>query len=462
MLVALKALRPNPFRDFTVDPVDDNNVKQLTASIKEDGFWGGVVVRQVNGDYQIACGHHRVVAAMEAGIKTADVFVHYDLDDAGMIRVYANENATQRGNTSAAVAGTVAAAVRFLAKLLLGVTPERMRSDVLGGKREAETFLGMIQTKDGIGRDGVLRVLPKDAKGECAVPGITDRVVQEQLAALKSSGNYTRIINEVREEIETEHREALKALAKAEKEQQEAAERAEKAEKQRKEAAVRAKAAKEEKERKEAELARQKAEIEAKLAEKRQKEIEQELKQFSDLKRGHDAAEKATESANTREVTFNQQAADKYFPIPSHAAAFQKCVTGKGVAPYLGETLAERLRNQERLAKGIVAMLPAWQEMSQAFIYNTINSQLARMITGEKREDRRSRRELELRDIRAKWDTQMHNFLRGASTMIVAGRELDSITKRWPRDLDMPKFPSGLKETLQKLQPIIDRLVKGA
>jgi hypothetical protein len=57
---------------------------------------------------------------MEAGIKSAEVFVHCDLDDAGMVRVYATENATQRGNTSNAVAGTVAAAVRFVAKLLLG------------------------------------------------------------------------------------------------------------------------------------------------------------------------------------------------------------------------------------------------------------------------------------------------------------------------------------------------------
>ena len=39
--------------------------------------------------------------------------------DGGMIRVYARENATQRGNTGTAMAGTVASAIRFLAKAIL-------------------------------------------------------------------------------------------------------------------------------------------------------------------------------------------------------------------------------------------------------------------------------------------------------------------------------------------------------
>jgi hypothetical protein len=42
-----------------------------------------------------------------------------EISDADMIRMYANENATQRGNSGTAIAGSFASAVKFLAKGLL-------------------------------------------------------------------------------------------------------------------------------------------------------------------------------------------------------------------------------------------------------------------------------------------------------------------------------------------------------
>jgi hypothetical protein len=65
--------------------------------------------------FQIGAGHHRVAAALEAGVTHADVFVAAEMDDATMIRVYARENTTQRGSTSTAMTGTVAAALRYVA-----------------------------------------------------------------------------------------------------------------------------------------------------------------------------------------------------------------------------------------------------------------------------------------------------------------------------------------------------------
>jgi hypothetical protein len=50
-----------------------------------------------DGTIQIGAGHHRVQAALEAGMIEADVFVGEDMDDGSMVRVYARENATQRG-----------------------------------------------------------------------------------------------------------------------------------------------------------------------------------------------------------------------------------------------------------------------------------------------------------------------------------------------------------------------------
>ena len=103
MLVELRSLKNNPTRDFIVDPMDDEVVEKLRQWIKEDGFWGGVVCRQTrDGTIEIGAGHHRVKAAIRAGIQLADLFVgNGDMDDAAMIRIYARENATG----SAATAG---------------------------------------------------------------------------------------------------------------------------------------------------------------------------------------------------------------------------------------------------------------------------------------------------------------------------------------------------------------------
>jgi hypothetical protein len=60
-----------------------------------------------------------VAAALEAGITEVGLFVAEGMDDAAMIRVYARENATQRGQSSTALTGTVAAAMKYVAKAIL-------------------------------------------------------------------------------------------------------------------------------------------------------------------------------------------------------------------------------------------------------------------------------------------------------------------------------------------------------
>jgi hypothetical protein len=120
----------------------------------------------------------------------------------GMIRVYARENATQRGNSSTAMAGSVASAIRFLAKALMtdvGLTREITRD--LNITRVREHFV----SNKGIDDEIITNFLH-------GVPGITENSVRQQLANLKAPGDYARIITEVSEEIEKENREALKAL----------------------------------------------------------------------------------------------------------------------------------------------------------------------------------------------------------------------------------------------------------
>jgi hypothetical protein len=202
MLVDLKDLKPNPQRDFTVDPIDKKAVRQLRKSIEEDGFWGGIVCRKHNGDIQIAAGQHRVDAAIEAGIERADVFVGKDMDDAAMVRVYARENATQRGNSGTAQLGTVASAVRLLAKeIITGYVPSIDGTS----PKSLETLRGQIKSGKGIGVDVVMRLL----KG---IPEINEPVVQQQISMLKASGDYARILKEIGVEIEEEHADDQEAL----------------------------------------------------------------------------------------------------------------------------------------------------------------------------------------------------------------------------------------------------------
>ncbi len=192
MRLELKKLKSNPLRDFTVDPIDEENVKRLTKSIKEDGFWGGVVVRKRSDNYEIAAGQHRVKAAMRAGITHADLFVMergQDTDEA-MIRIYARENATQRGNTATAATGTVAATIRFILRDVL--------SEGVSGKFTGHSLVVMkaqIESSKGLGRDAIHKFLED-------IPGVSIGTIKEQLASLKASGDYARIVGEVRKEIE--------------------------------------------------------------------------------------------------------------------------------------------------------------------------------------------------------------------------------------------------------------------
>jgi ParB-like chromosome segregation protein Spo0J len=190
--------------------MDPKTIARLKQSIEDDGSWGGVVCRKLpDGTLQIAAGHHRVMAALEVGITEADLFVAEDMDDAAMIRVYARENATQRGVSSTALAGTVAAAMRYVAKAILKGSAEKFLSSF-----HLPTLRERLLLEDGLGRDVLFAFLSD-------IPGINTANIQHQLANLKYSGDYARLIAEVQQEIAAE-----KAAAEAQELARKAAEAA--------------------------------------------------------------------------------------------------------------------------------------------------------------------------------------------------------------------------------------------
>lgn len=374
MKVNLRLAEPNPYRDFRVDPIDPTNVAQLAKSIKEHGFWGGIVARRkpdTRGVFQIVAGWHRREAALKRGIEEADIFVG-DFDDRQTVRAYADENATQRGNTSTAQAGSVAAALReILLRRLSSLEIKRT-----GGP-----------TKDGVGQDAILHELE-------GVNDINDNVVRQQLAHLKATGAYDRIVSEVTAIVEAEREAELAALAEAEKRTREAAQREAEAKVRREQAESERQAAKAERQRRETEalIAREAAdkkraeeaavfqrqrEAEAKVkrekaeAEAEKAKVEREAAKAKEVKYAPAAQTRDSiaqmRAAPKHQITLNDKVA-RHFKSPHHVEVFKKLATAEKLLP---------VDQQERLAKSLVEMAKTTgEELTSTFIKEKFNDAL--------------------------------------------------------------------------------------
>jgi len=94
MNIALSDIESNPNRDLNFNPLHEEKLVALMASINETGFWSNVIVRphpEKKGKYQLSYGHHRLESAKRCGIKEAE-FVVRNLDDNFMIKMMEAEN----------------------------------------------------------------------------------------------------------------------------------------------------------------------------------------------------------------------------------------------------------------------------------------------------------------------------------------------------------------------------------
>jgi hypothetical protein len=445
MRLELKKIEPNPFRDFAIDPIDDAVVESLKQSIKENpaGFWGGIVCRKSpHNGIELAFGHHRVRAAIAAGIREDDIKVVHGISDADMIKMYATENATQRGNSGTAIAGTVASALRFLAKgLMTGNIPENSGMS----QRAIETAQGNLTSNKGLGAELVVEFLSD-------VPGCNLGSTQQQMANLKASGDYARIIREVQEEIEEENAAELKkaeaaekARIKAEEEQRKAEERQRLAEEARKKAAAEAKAAREEADRRRAEAAqkraeeeRQKAEAMRRLADERRKEAEAKSKEFDALRKTQATASKAADKAegrsaehpNKRDAIFDFAGVAKHLKTASHIAIFRELATGEGAKPYL------KFHQQAALAKRLVQAAGAG-ELSGRFIRENFMAMLGSAKSTVAKYTAEDKAALARASWSARAKTLQEDFARNARGALAAAMNLAEHDKKRPRDLTL-------------------------
>lgn len=118
MRVKLSTIKSNPFRDFTLYPLDDEQIQRLSQSIDELGFFAGVCARPNGKGYELAVGHHRIEAARLSGLKEVEANIE-EYDDEAMVRIMSLENLTQRGHNAASTLDSVAAFARLVTKQVL-------------------------------------------------------------------------------------------------------------------------------------------------------------------------------------------------------------------------------------------------------------------------------------------------------------------------------------------------------
>lgn len=442
MRVRLKDLKLNPQRSFKIDPINQEAVKSLVESIDEYGFWSGVVCRKRDGVIEIGAGHCRVEAAMLAGITKADVVVR-DFDDGEMARVYATENSTQRGNTSTALVGAIAAAVKTVAKAVL--TGKGTSDKFIRGLHGLNTLKGQIQTERGLGAEVITAFLDK-------VPGMNIMVVKQQLAILKASGGYAEVIEGVRQEIESENAEALAALAKAKQAEAEAEAKRAKAEEDRKAAEDRKRQAQEVAERQRAEQARKAATEREQQATHEKAEASRAAAKHKKEAEQQEASQAASSMAEKREKTFDHVGVARHFNNPSQVDAFLKSVTGPGVKPYLP------VAGQAALAKAVVKSV---EDSGRKLTAESIRDEVAKQVLDVTRARRKLKADEEEVMRRASLEERarnlMHHFARQCGAMFTDGEKITKLLAEWPRGLAFPvtaEFRENVHDTLAILSKL--------
>jgi chemotaxis protein histidine kinase CheA len=375
--VALKDVKPNPFRDLPNYKLNDDKVEALMASINSTGFWANVIGRlNPAGEFEIAYGHHRVEAARRVlGPDHTHTFPAYPLSDTVMIRMMADENSDAWSNQVGHTNLVVGVARDFLDKLL----DKYETLEQLKGGGEFASVAALFQTnsqyeqirRDGVGRsliqaflsgtyaDGhrvrdALEHLPLSPKQRAAKER-EDADARSRAAEIKAEEERQRVEREAEEQIAraaAEHAKAERQAAEAERKRlAEETKRTNAWLKKMRDNEVKAKAAADAAASKRVEADRKAAEVAQKLAEEAEARAEAKRKEAEEaearLMAQHDAEAKARqqrleeiqaeiERLEKKEAQITARLAQdglydiragELFGKPAHAKAFREVVT---------------------------------------------------------------------------------------------------------------------------------------
>lgn len=115
--IKVKNLIANPYRNIETYPIDREKIRQLRDSIRETTFWDNILARPApeNGKFEIAYGHHRLVALREELGEDAFVSIPVrDLSDEAMLQIMANENMEEWSPDWRTLVETIRATKKYL------------------------------------------------------------------------------------------------------------------------------------------------------------------------------------------------------------------------------------------------------------------------------------------------------------------------------------------------------------
>jgi len=200
MVVKVKDLKPNPYRNIKSYPIDRVKVESLKTSIKNTDFWDNILARDNNGSIEIAYGHHRLQAIKELGIEEVDIPVK-NIDDANMIRIMANENMSDWSASADILLETVQVAKDYLEGICKNCNYENLE-EFFRLSRITKTEYEYIK-KDGAGRNVIQAFLGSNW---------SDHYIQNALEVIKAKN--TDVIREANVTGISDAAEISKALTK--------------------------------------------------------------------------------------------------------------------------------------------------------------------------------------------------------------------------------------------------------
>ena len=101
-----------PYRDLVTYPWIETKIEALMRSIKEVGFWEGVIARKNGDKFQVAFGHHRLEAARRLKLTTVPLVIR-GISDKEMLQFMGRENGEDYHTDFLVMLATWESAIRY-------------------------------------------------------------------------------------------------------------------------------------------------------------------------------------------------------------------------------------------------------------------------------------------------------------------------------------------------------------
>ncbi len=150
MKIRVADLRPNPFRDFRVWPLNEEQLDSVARSIRATRSWDTWPARQGTGEntgkYEIVFGHHRLAVLKKRDPKGEVDIPVKDYSDDEMVKLMVTESAPQWNESKAAAIGAIRTLRRYLKTRGANDSPRGgslpKRKSGLPGAKTMRAFLG--------------------------------------------------------------------------------------------------------------------------------------------------------------------------------------------------------------------------------------------------------------------------------------------------------------------------------